>query len=53
MKDTLNDHWHVRLPYIFKEKKCIEARIGDLDIDSVLDEETPVNIMPERTWEAI
>jgi hypothetical protein len=53
IKDTLNDHRHVRLPDIFKENECIEARIGDFDIDSVLDEETPVNIMPERTWEAI
>jgi hypothetical protein len=53
MKDTLNDHRHVRLSEIFKEKECIEARIGDFDIDSVLDEETQVNIMPERTWEAI
>jgi hypothetical protein len=38
---------------MFKEKECIKARIGDFDIDSVLDEETPVNIMPKRTWEAI
>jgi hypothetical protein len=53
MKDTLNDHRHVRLPDIFKQKECNEARIGDFDIDSVLDEETLVNIMPERTWEAI
>ena len=49
MKDTLNDHRHVRLPEIFKEKECIEARIGNFDIDSVLDEETSVNIMLERT----
>jgi hypothetical protein len=40
MKETLNDHRHVRLLEIFKEKECIEARIGDFDIDSVLDEET-------------
>jgi hypothetical protein len=53
MKDTLNDHRHFRLSEIFKEKECIEVRIGDFDIDCVLDEETPVNIMPERTWEAI
>jgi hypothetical protein len=53
MKDTLNDHRHVRLPTIFKEKECIEERIGDFDIESILDEETPVNIMLERTWEAI
>jgi hypothetical protein len=53
MKDTLNDHRHVRLSEIFKEKEFIEVRIGDFDIDCVLDEETQVNIMPERTWEAI
>jgi hypothetical protein len=53
MKDTLNDHQHFRLSEIFKEKECIKVRIGDFDIDCVLDEETPVNIMPERTWEAI
>jgi hypothetical protein len=53
MKETLNDHRHFRLSEIFKEKECIEVRIGDFDIDCVLDEETPVNIMPERTWEAI
>jgi hypothetical protein len=53
MKDTLNDHRHVRLAEIFKEKEKIEARIGDFDIDCTLDEEVQVNIMPERTWEAI
>jgi hypothetical protein len=45
MKDTLNDHRHVRLAEIFKEKECIEVRIGDFDIDCVLDEETQVNVM--------
>jgi hypothetical protein len=53
INETLNDHRHVRLSEIFKEKECIEARIGDFDIDCVLDEETQVNIMTERTWEAI
>ena len=53
MKDTLNGHRHVRLPKIFKEKERIEVRIGDFDIDSVLDEETQVNIIPERNWETI
>jgi hypothetical protein len=53
MKETLNDHRHVRLSKIFKEKECLEARIGDFDIDCVLYEETQVNIMTERTWEAI
>ena len=46
MKDTLNDHRHVRLSEIFKEKDQIEARIGDFEIDYTLDEETLVNIMP-------
>jgi hypothetical protein len=49
----LNDHRHVRLLEIFKGKECLEARIRDFDIDYVLDEETQVNIMIERTWEAI
>jgi hypothetical protein len=49
MKDTLNDHRHVNLSKIFKEKECIEAIIGDFDIDCVLDEETQMDIMPERT----
>jgi hypothetical protein len=53
MKETLNDHRHVRLSEIFKHKECLEARIGDFDIECVLDEETQVNIMTERTWEAI
>jgi hypothetical protein len=66
MKDTLNDHRHVRLSEIFKEKEKIKERIGDFDIDYTLDEEAQVNIMPKRideeaqvnimpkrTWEAI
>jgi hypothetical protein len=53
INETLNDHRHVKLSEIFKEKECLEARIGDFDIDCVLDEETQVNIMTERTWEAI
>jgi hypothetical protein len=53
MRETLNDHRHIRLSEIFKEKECLEAIIGDFDIDCVLDEETRVNIMTERTWEAI
>jgi hypothetical protein len=51
MKETLNDHQNINLSEIFKEKECIEARIGDFDIDCVLDEETQVNIMTKRTWE--
>jgi hypothetical protein len=53
MKETLNEHRHLRLSEIFKEKECIEVRIGDFDIDYVLDEETHMNIMTERMWEAI
>jgi hypothetical protein len=33
---------------IFKEKECIEVRIGYFDIDCVLDEETQVNIVIAR-----
>jgi hypothetical protein len=53
MKDTLNDNQHVRLVDIFKEKECIEVRIRDFDIDYVLNEETQVNVMIEKTLEAI
>jgi hypothetical protein len=53
MKETMNDHRHFRLSDIFKKKECIEVRIGYFDIDCVLDEETPMNIMPKITWEAI
>jgi hypothetical protein len=48
IKETLNDHRHVILSEIFKEKECIEVRIGDFDIDFVPDEETQVNIMTEE-----
>ena len=50
MKETLNDHKDISLPEILKEKQCLETRIGDFDIDCVLDEETQVNIMTEETW---
>jgi hypothetical protein len=53
MKDTLNDHQHFRLSEIFKEKECIKVGISEFDIDYVLNEETLVKIMPERTWEDI
>jgi hypothetical protein len=53
MKETLNDHKNINLSEIFQEKDCIDARIGDFDIDCVLDEETQVNIMIERTWETL
>jgi hypothetical protein len=53
MKETLNDHRHIILSEIFKEKECLEARIEDFDIDCVLDDETYVNVMTKRTWKAI
>jgi hypothetical protein len=45
LKEMMNDHKDFSLPDIMKEKQCIYTRIGDFDIDSVLDEETPMNIM--------
>jgi hypothetical protein len=53
IKETLCDHRDINLLEIFKEKKYIESRIGDFDIGCVLDEETQVNIMTKRTWEAL
>jgi hypothetical protein len=53
MKETQNDHRDISLPEILKEKQRIETRIGDFDIDCVLDEETHVNIMPKITWEIL
>jgi hypothetical protein len=53
MRETLNEHRDISLLEILKEKQCIETRIGDFDIDCVLDEETQVNIMPESTWEIL
>jgi hypothetical protein len=53
VKETMNDHRDENLSEILKEKKQIETRIGDFDIDCVLDEETQVNIMTKRTWEIL
>jgi hypothetical protein len=53
MKETLKEHKDVRLLEIFKEKEQVEERIWDFEIDCILDEETQVNIIPERNWEAI
>jgi hypothetical protein len=53
MKETLNDHRDTSLLEILKEKEYIETRIEDFNIDGVLDEETQVNIMTERTWEIL
>jgi hypothetical protein len=49
MKETLNDHQHVILSEILKEKECIEERVGDFEIECVLDKKTQMNIMPDRT----
>jgi hypothetical protein len=53
MKETLNDHQDTNLSKILKEKDKIEVRIRDFDIDCVLDEETQMNFMIERTWEVV
>ena len=53
MKETLNDHKDINLSEILKEKEFIETRIGDFDIDCVLDVEKQVNIMTESTWEIL
>jgi hypothetical protein len=53
MKETLNDHRHTSLSEIFKVTECTETRIEDFSIDYVLDKETQVNIMTERTWEIL
>jgi hypothetical protein len=53
MKETLNNHRDINLSEILKEKECIETRIGDFDIDYVLDKETQMNIMTKRTWEIL
>jgi hypothetical protein len=47
MKDTVNDHRNINLSEISRENECIETRIGNFNIDCVLDEETQVNIMTE------
>jgi hypothetical protein len=43
LRETLNDHRDISLLEILKEKQCIETKIGDFDIECVLDEETHVN----------
>jgi hypothetical protein len=53
MKDTLNDHRDIILLEILKKKEQVEVRIGDFNIDFTLDEETPINIMTESTWETL
>jgi hypothetical protein len=40
MKETLNDNKNINLSEVLKEKEYIEKRIGEFDIDCVLDEET-------------
>jgi hypothetical protein len=46
----MNDHKDVSLLEILKVKQHISERIGEFDIDCVLDEETQVNIMTKDTW---
>ena len=53
LKEAMNDHKDVSFPEIVKEKQRIDTRIGDFNIDCVLDEETQVNIMTEETWEIL
>ena len=40
LKETLNYHKDTSLSETLKENECIEMRIGDFDIDCVLDAET-------------
>jgi hypothetical protein len=49
----MNYHKDVSLLEILKVKQHIDTRIGDFDIDCVLDEETQVNIMIEDTWKIL
>jgi hypothetical protein len=53
MKETLNDHIDINLLEILKEKECIETRIGNFNIDCVLDAKTKVKIVIESTWEIL
>jgi hypothetical protein len=53
LKVTMNNHKDVNLLEILKVKQCINPRIGDFDIDCILDGETRVNIMIEDTWEIL
>ena len=56
MKETLNNNIDINLSEVLKEKEYIETRIGDFDIDCVLDEETQVNIMKKelgKFWESL
>jgi hypothetical protein len=53
LKEVMDDHKDIILPEILKEKQHIVTRIEDFDIDCVLDEETHMNIMPERNWEIL
>ena len=53
IKETPNDHRDINLSEILKDKEYIKSRIGDFDIDCVLDEETWVNVMTKSTWEIL
>jgi hypothetical protein len=49
----MNNHKNVILPEVLNVKQHISARIGDLYINCVLDEETPMNIMIEDAWKIL
>jgi hypothetical protein len=54
LEETMDVHKDFSLPESLKEKQLISERIKDFDIDCiVLDEETQVNIMTEKTWEVL
>jgi hypothetical protein len=53
LKEMMDVHKDISLLEILKVKHQIHIRIGDFDIDCVLDEETQVNIMIEGTWEIL
>jgi hypothetical protein len=53
LKEVMDDHNDVSLPEIMKEKQRIDTRVGYFNIDCVLDEETPINIIPKNTWEIL
>jgi hypothetical protein len=53
LKEMMNVHKYVSLLEILKVKQHMDTRIGDFDIECVLDEETQVNIMIEDIWKIL
>ena len=53
LKEMMDAHKDVILPESLKAKQRISARIEDFEIDCILDEKTPVNIMKKYTWEIL